>query len=180
MQGHKDKFKNSAGHDISVSSHYLIKLLISLVSLFGFKTFSTDVTQVSFRSSENLQRDKFISSPCELALKRRNILKLIKPSYGLEEGGDFGDKSLGTIRCSNLEWVPLFPKTHFTMNSLKMVRLDFARPMSTTAFVLEPKPIQTNVLQQSKNFKYKNREEHYTQLAGLQTEKIWCYGRSPD
>jgi len=79
VQGHRDKLKKLLVHDISVARQHSTKILIGIAAIFGFRLFSTDVTQAYLQSAENLKRDIFIDPPEEFNLKPDELIKLLKP-----------------------------------------------------------------------------------------------------
>ena len=88
-QGHQDQFKNELVHNIHVVRHQTTKLLIGLAAVFGFRIFSTHVTQAYLQSAESLRRDIFIDPPKEFELCSDELIKLLNPLYGLYESGDY-------------------------------------------------------------------------------------------
>eukprot|EP00171_Calliarthron_tuberculosum_P009450 IDg9450t1 len=94
VQGYRDKMKTSLVHDISTARHHSIRMLIGLAAIFGFRLFSTDVTQAYLQSAENLMGDVFIKAPKEFELQGDQILKLMKPLYRLPDSGDYWGKTM--------------------------------------------------------------------------------------
>ena len=94
VQGQKDKMKLSFVHDTSTARQFSIKLLVGLAALFGFRLFSTDVTQAYLQSSEELSRDVYVKPSPEFNLDSNQLLKLVKPLYGLADSGDYWGRTL--------------------------------------------------------------------------------------
>lgn len=65
----------SLAHDVSTAIHYYVRMIIGLDSVFGFRLFSSDVTQFYLQSTKNLMREVFIESPKEFELPEDQILK---------------------------------------------------------------------------------------------------------
>lgn len=61
VQGYRDKLKTSLVHDSATSKHTSTKVLVGLAAIFGFRLFSTDVTQAYLQSADKLVRDIYIS-----------------------------------------------------------------------------------------------------------------------
>lgn len=64
-------------------------MLVGIPAIFGFRLFSTDVTQAYIQSAEKLRRDIFINPPKEFNLKPDELLQLLNPLYVLPESGDY-------------------------------------------------------------------------------------------
>ena len=65
-----------------------------MAAIFGFRIFSTDVTQAYLQSSETLKREVFIKPPNEFGLQPNQLLQLLKPLYGLPDSGDYWAKTI--------------------------------------------------------------------------------------
>jgi Reverse transcriptase (RNA-dependent DNA polymerase) len=89
FQGFRDKKKTSLVHDASTSKQQSTKLLIGLAAIFGYMIFSTDVTQAYLQSAEPLLRDVYIKPSDEFELNANQVLKLLRPLYGLADSGDY-------------------------------------------------------------------------------------------
>jgi hypothetical protein len=77
VQGFRDKKKTSLVHDASTSKQQSMKLLIGLAALFGYRIFSTDVTQTYLQRAEPLMRDIYIKPSAEFELDAKQVLKLL-------------------------------------------------------------------------------------------------------
>lgn len=84
LQAHRDKMKKSLVHDIPVARKYAIKIVVGIATTFGFRLFSTDLTQADIQSSEALNRDILINSPKKIESGPEELIKLLKPLYGLD------------------------------------------------------------------------------------------------
>jgi Reverse transcriptase (RNA-dependent DNA polymerase) len=89
VQGFRDKKKTSLVHDASTSKQQSTKLLIGLAAIFGYRIFSTDVTQAYLQSAEPLMRDVYIKPSAEFELNANQVLKFLRPLYGLADSGDY-------------------------------------------------------------------------------------------
>lgn len=69
VQVHKNSEKNTQVHSITVTKLQSVHNLVGLAFQFGFKLFSTDVTQAYLQSAENLQREIYVKSCKEFGLK---------------------------------------------------------------------------------------------------------------
>ena len=94
LQGHKDKMKRSFVHDTSTARQFSVKLLVGLAALFDFRLFSTDFTQAYLQSTEELSRDVYVKPSSEFDLDPNQLLKLLKPLYGLADSGDYWGRTL--------------------------------------------------------------------------------------
>jgi hypothetical protein len=70
VQGYREKMKTSLVHDAATSKQYSSRVLVGLGAIFGFGSFSTDVTQAYLQSSEPLRRDVFIKPESDLVWKK--------------------------------------------------------------------------------------------------------------
>jgi hypothetical protein len=103
VQGYRDQLKKSLEHDTATSKQHSHRLLVGLAAIFGFRLFSTDVTQDYLQSSKPLRRDVFIKASPDFGLTESDMIKLIRPLYGLADGGDHWGKSLSTHITEDLE-----------------------------------------------------------------------------
>jgi Reverse transcriptase (RNA-dependent DNA polymerase) len=94
VQGFRDKKKTSLVNDASTSKQQSTKLLIGLAAIFGYRILSTDVTQAYLQSAELLMRDVYIKPSAEFELNASQVLKLLRPLYGLADSGDYWGSTL--------------------------------------------------------------------------------------
>jgi Reverse transcriptase (RNA-dependent DNA polymerase) len=92
VQGYLDHLKTSLVHDTATSRQHSSRLLVGLAASFGFRLFSTDVTQAYLQSSENILKDVYVKPTKEFVLEPGKILKLRRPLYGLADSGDYWGK----------------------------------------------------------------------------------------
>jgi hypothetical protein len=77
VQCFRDKKKTSLVQDASTSKQQSMKLVIGLATIFGYRIFSTDVTQAYLQSAEPLMRDVNIKHSAEFELNANQVLKLL-------------------------------------------------------------------------------------------------------
>ena len=106
VQGYRDKLKTSLVHDRSTARQYFVRILIGLAAIFGFRLFSTDVTQAYMQSAESLMRDVYIKPNGEFELSKGQLLKLLKPLYGLVDSGDYWGKTFSQHLTDDLGMKP--------------------------------------------------------------------------
>ena len=58
-------------------------------AIFGFRIWSTDVSQAYLQSESNLLRDVYFKPSKEFDLSSGQLLKLLRPLYGLADSGDY-------------------------------------------------------------------------------------------
>jgi hypothetical protein len=64
--------------------------------------FSTDVTQAYLRSAEKVLRDVYIKPMKEFSMGPGQLLKLLRPPYGLADSGDYWWRTLSNHLRKNL------------------------------------------------------------------------------
>jgi hypothetical protein len=79
VQGFRDKKKTSLVHDAYTSKQQSSKLLIGLAASFGYRIFSTDVTQGYLQSPKPSMRCVYIKPSTEFELNANQVLKLLRP-----------------------------------------------------------------------------------------------------
>jgi Reverse transcriptase (RNA-dependent DNA polymerase) len=94
VQGYLDHLKTSLVHDIATSRQHSSRALVGFALILVFNLFSTDVTQAYLQSAENLRRDLYIKPTKEFSIAPGQLLKLLRPLYGLADSGDYWGRTL--------------------------------------------------------------------------------------
>ena len=94
VQGYKDNLKQYLIHDTNTTRNNSVRMLIVRASLLGFHLYSTDVTQAYLQSTESLMRDVYSQPSKEFHLGPKQMLKLLRPLYGLADSGDYWGRTL--------------------------------------------------------------------------------------
>jgi Reverse transcriptase (RNA-dependent DNA polymerase) len=89
VKGYRNKLKTRLVHDTTTSRISSARLLAGLTAVFGFRLFSVDVTKTYLQSAFKLMRDVHVTPTDEFELRPDQVLKLLKPLYGLSDSGDY-------------------------------------------------------------------------------------------
>jgi Reverse transcriptase (RNA-dependent DNA polymerase) len=89
VQGHRDKEKTSMVHHNTTAKQQSTRLLTGLAAIFGFRVCTHDVQQAYLQSAESLLRDVYLKPPAVLNLRSDQVLKHLRPLYGLCDAGDY-------------------------------------------------------------------------------------------
>jgi Reverse transcriptase (RNA-dependent DNA polymerase) len=99
VQGFRNNKMTNLFHDASKSKQQSKNLLIGLAAIFGYRIVSTNVTQAYVQSAELLMKDLHIKPSAEFELNANQVLKLLRPLYGLADSGDYlGSKLLNYLK----------------------------------------------------------------------------------
>lgn len=88
-QGHMDRDKRSIVHNSTTLQQTSIRVILAIAAIFGFRIWSTDITQAYIQSATELMRDIYIRPTKEFELAPNQLLKLLRPLYGLTESGEY-------------------------------------------------------------------------------------------
>jgi Reverse transcriptase (RNA-dependent DNA polymerase) len=91
VQGHRDRDKEFLVHNSTNMRQAATTIIMCIAAIFGFRVLTHDVTQAYTQPSENLMRDVFIdpNNSDEFKLDCDQVLKLLRPVYGLADAGDY-------------------------------------------------------------------------------------------
>ena len=74
--------------------------------MFGFDVWSHDITQAYLQSDIPPQRNVFLRPPSELKFPKGQLLRLVKPLYGLADSGDYWGSTNSRHHVRDLGMVP--------------------------------------------------------------------------
>lgn len=145
-------------------------MLIALASVFGFRLFSTDVTQAYLQSADKLMSDVYIKPSTEFELGPDQIQKLLKPLYGLVGIGDFWGKTLSEYFQKDLSKENVVGDEALLLNLMKgslqglcATYADDIPQAGNEDFYYDTRSIE-------RKFQYKAREFDNIHFAGLHVE----------
>lgn len=88
VQGHTD-LKNLLVHHSTNLRQNSIRVLVAIAAIFGFGLWSQDVSQAYLQSADKLMRDVYVKPTKEFHLASNQLLKILKPLYGISDSGDY-------------------------------------------------------------------------------------------
>lgn len=170
VQGYRDKLNTSLVHDATTCRPQSARLLIGLAAIFGFTVFSTDVTQAYLQSNQELQREVFLNAPPELHLNHDQLLKLLKPLYGLPDSGDYWARTMKHHLVQQMGMTPtLGDKSFFfkhirdELHGLCATYVDDALQAGDPQYIQQSKTTE-------KVFECRKREYKEIKFSGIQIE----------
>ena len=172
VQGYKDKLKTSLVHNSPTSRQYSTRILVGLAAIFGFRLFSTDVTQAYLQSAEKLMRDVYVKPNGEFELAPNQLLKLLKPLYGLADSGDYWGQTFSQHLADDLGMIPttIDPALYSKIMDNRLIGL-------CTTFVddtLQAGDVKYQAITKMtlQKFKCKDREYDKTQFSGVEIDTL--------
>ena len=113
VQGHTDAEKNLLVHSSPNLKQSSIRLLLAQAATFGFQIWSQDVRQAYLQSAERLMREIYVRPTKEFKLSHDQLLRLLKPLYGLADSGDYWHITFSSHLRRDLQMIP-------TLNDLSL------------------------------------------------------------
>lgn len=112
-QGFADQLKKMLAHDVTALRPASIRLILSIASILSLRLFLHDVIQAYLQAKDKLTRSVYLQPKPEdrhlFGLLEDQLLRLVKPLYGLCDSGDYWNetidehlsKDLGMIRAKS-------------------------------------------------------------------------------
>lgn len=92
-QRHRDREKSVLIHNSTTVRQISIRLLLILAAIFGFRIWSIDVNNAYLQSTSQLLSDVYLNPGKEFELRANQLLKRLRPLYGLADSGDYWNKN---------------------------------------------------------------------------------------
>lgn len=102
VQGHKDKEKNRLVHNSTTVRQSSTRVLTALAAVFGLRVWSHGITQAYLQSASKLMRDVYLKPSKEFELSSDQLVKLLKPLYGLADSGGYWNVTMAKHREDDL------------------------------------------------------------------------------
>lgn len=171
VQGHTDVEKNLLVHNSTNLRQSSVRLLVALAAVFGFRLWSQDVSQAYLQSAEKLMREVYVRPTKEFNLSEDNLLRLLKPLYGLSDSGDYWHSTFSNHLQHDLNMTQttgdlslFFKAIEGKLRGLTGAYVDDTLGAGDTAFEKESEVT-------GERFQSKAREEGNIEFAGIQIEK---------
>jgi hypothetical protein len=99
--GHRDRLKDDLVHIASTVRHSHVRMIFALAAILGFDVWTSDVRQAYLQAATPLLRDGYIKTDV-ISLAQDEVLRLLKPLYGLSDSGDYWSKTLSDFHAQQL------------------------------------------------------------------------------
>jgi hypothetical protein len=101
--GHRDRLRGQLVHVSSTLQQTHARVLIALAAVLGFPVWTVDIQQAYLQSATPLLRDVYVKpDPQAIRLGNDELLRLLKPLYGLEDAGDYWAVTLSRFHTDHL------------------------------------------------------------------------------
>jgi hypothetical protein len=102
ISGNRDRLKTQLVHIASTVRQTHVRLIIALAAVFGFDVWTADVRQAYLQATTPLLRDVFVKTDT-ITLERNELLRFLKPLYGLSDSGDYWARTLSNFHLEQLQ-----------------------------------------------------------------------------
>jgi hypothetical protein len=90
-------------HSAATLHYRSLRLILALCAPLGLRLWTQDISQTYIQSEQGLLRDLYISPSSEFGLPREQVLRLLRPLYGLADSGDYWHENSKTTILMILE-----------------------------------------------------------------------------
>lgn len=87
--GNRDRYKSNLVHIRTTLKHASTRIIIALAACFGLRIWSQDISQTYLQSASQLISEIYLKPGKDLQIEGNQLLKLLRPLYGLSKSGDY-------------------------------------------------------------------------------------------
>lgn len=172
VHGNRDKDKNNLVHTSTTLKHASTRIIIALAACFGLRIWSQDISQAYLQSASKLIRDIYLKPGKDLELNGNQLLKLLRPLYGLSDSGDYWNTTFSDHIKNDLKMKNTVSDYSFFFKTIRGKLLGLAGTFVDDIICAGSNEFEKDTMSTAKRFECKPKEYDTFRFAGVYIEKL--------
>jgi Reverse transcriptase (RNA-dependent DNA polymerase) len=171
VQGHRDKEKTSIVHQNTTAKQKSTRILPGLAAIFGFLLCTHDVQQAYLQLAESLLRHVYLNPHAVLNLRSDQVLKLLRPLYGLCDASDHWARTILDHLTKDLSLTQSIGDSGHFFRAMNKKLVALTASIVDDLLMAGDDDFHESLLYTSKWFKSREHEYDKVRFAGVNIDK---------